>query len=75
MSPRAETLLIDQALFSTSGESIVTEYTLASRQLMLQLPGFSAALVPGPNNSIARLLSIFQNGGPESEMLRPIQRK
>ena len=35
---------------------------------MLQLPGFSLALVPGPNNSIARLLSIFQNGGPESEI-------
>jgi len=27
---------------------------------MLQLPGFSLALVPGPNNSIARLLSIFR---------------
>jgi hypothetical protein len=38
-------------------------------------PGFSAALIHGPDNNIASLLFIFQNEGPESEMLRLIQCK
>ena len=38
-------------------------------------PGFSAALILGSNNNITDLLFILQNGGPESQMLRPIQCK
>jgi hypothetical protein len=38
-------------------------------------PRFGAALIHGPNNSSTGLLSILQNGRPESEMLSLIQCK
>ena len=38
-------------------------------------PRFGAALIHGPNNNTTSVLSIFQNGGPESEMLSLIQGK
>ncbi len=76
-------------LFRTSGECVSSAdrvmrvrlnidrilVTVSTANAPVIDPGFSAALIRGPNNSITTQLLIFQNQGPESEMLRPIHRK
>src|ERR1700682_5091792 len=76
-------------LFRTSGESASSAdcvlrvrlnidrifVTVSTSNAPVIDPGYSAALIRGPNDNITSQLFIFQNQGPESEMLRPIHCK
>jgi hypothetical protein len=76
-------------LFRTSGECVSSAdcvlrvrlnidrifVTVSTSDAPVIDPGFSAALIRGPNDNITSQLFIFQNEGPESEMLRPIHCK
>src|SRR5260370_19352922 len=76
-------------LFRTSGECVSSAdcvlrvrldidriyVTVSTSNAPVIDPGFSAALIRGPNSSITSQLFIFQNEVPESEMLRPIHCK